>query len=57
MSWAGHRRSSNARVADATFAIAVLGSVGLPAGMSRAGFQGFAVVTFAAFEKRFTDSS
>lgn len=57
---AGRRRSGNARVADTTLATAALGPFGLLAGMSRTGFQGFAVVTFAdgsALEKAFTDSA
>lgn len=56
----GHRRSGNARVADAALAVGALGPLGLLAGVSRTGFQGFAVVTFpdgTAWEKKFKDSA
>lgn len=56
----GHRRSGNARVADAALATAVVGPLGLLAGASRTGYRGFAVVAFAdgsAWEKSFTDST
>jgi Short C-terminal domain len=56
----GRRRSPNARVADAALATAVLGTAGLLAGLSRTGFRGFVVVSFAdggAWEKSFTDSA
>jgi Short C-terminal domain len=56
----GHRRSGNARVADAALATAVVGPLGLLAGASRTGYRGFAVVAFAdgsAWEKSFTDSA
>jgi hypothetical protein len=42
----GHRRSNGMRVNDAVAATVLLGPVGLLAGVSRAGFQGFAVVAF-----------
>ncbi len=57
----GTRRSDGARVADALAATAVLHSpVGLLAGVSRTGFRGFAVVTFAGgsfWEKGFIDQA
>ncbi len=57
---AGHRRSGNARVADAALATSVLGPAGLLTAASRTGFQGIAVVTFtdgAYHEKKINDAA
>lgn len=57
---AGRRRSGNARAADAALATAVLGPVGLLAGVSRKGFRGYSVVAFAdgtSKQKTFTESA
>lgn len=56
----GHRRSGNARVADAALATALLGPVGMLAGASRAGFKGVSVVAFSdgtTREKRFKEAA
>jgi hypothetical protein len=56
----GHRRSGNARVADAALATALLGPMGLLAGASRAGFKGVSVVAFpdgTVREKKFKDAA
>jgi hypothetical protein len=56
----GHRRSGNARVADAALATALLGPVGLLAGASRAGFKGVSVVAFpdgTTRAKKFKDAA
>jgi hypothetical protein len=56
----GHRRSGIVRAGDAVLATAVVGPVGLLAGVSRKGFQGTAFVIFAdgtLHEKQITDEA
>jgi len=56
----GHRRSGNARVADAALATAVVGPLGLLARASRTGYRGFAAVAFAdgsGWDTSFTGSA